>query len=68
VERHDGDVDDGMTSDGNGGGDVCCGGFLQNVVLLCVGFVVEYCMAVGIVWQLVSVFRVFPLSRVQDRR
>ena len=29
MERHDGDVDDGMTSDGNGGGDVCCGGFLQ---------------------------------------
>jgi predicted membrane protein len=43
--------DDGMMSDGNGGGDVVCGGFLQwcVCVLVCCGISYGswYCMAVG---------------------
>ena len=58
--------DDGMTSDGNGGGGVMLLWRIFAMVCFVCWFVVEYHMAVGFVWQLVSVF--FSFSRVQDRR
>ncbi len=63
VERHDGDVDDGMMSDGNRRrGDVVCGRIfcIWNMVWQLVA--AEYHMAVGFC------FFVFPFSRMQDRR
>ena len=60
--------DDGMMSDGNGGVMFVCGGFFAVVWFVC-WFVVEYCMAVGIVWQLVSVFCFSPflVCKIEDR-
>ena len=60
VEQHDGDVDDGMMSDGNGG--VMLLWSIFAMVCLCVG------LLWNIVWQLVSVFSFSPFSRMQDRR
>jgi hypothetical protein len=56
-----------MMSDGNGGVMLFVEDFC-NGMFVC-WFVVEYRMAVGIVWQLVSVFRFFPflVCKIEDK-
>jgi hypothetical protein len=58
AERHDGDVDDGMMSDGNGGVMLFCGGFLQWCVYVLVRCGISYGS-----WFLFFVFPLFLCTR-----